>query len=806
MPHGQCYLWSPGLIWLHAVSDSLIALAYFSIPLALMYFIRGRRDIPYRGIFWMFAVFIISCGATHGLEVWTIWHSGYYLTGSVKAFTATVSLSTAFALVRIMPDALQLRGPAELKRLNESLEERVRLRTNDLETSNNQLRKEVHEREHAESEVKRLNLLLQRRVDELQALFDALPVGVGIAEDPACRTIRMNQGLSDILGLDRWANASLSAPAGEAPTGFEIWRHGRSLRPDELPMQICARENRAMLGIEETVRRTDGTVVELICNVVPLRDGQGNSVGCVGTFQPVTRLKKALAESARYAAIVTSSEDAIIGLSLDGKITDWNHAAEKIFGHPADAMIGAEAGLIVPPELRPAETAMLARIQAGEIVSPFESEGLRRDGGSVDVSIMISPILDENGHMAGFSKLTRDITRHRQAERDHEKLERKIQDTQKLESLGVLAGGIAHDFNNLLTAIVGNASLASLSLPASSPVVPHLKQIEQASMRAAELCNQMLAYSGRGLFTLKKIDLNHLITETTQLLTVSIGKTVQLRQNLAAGLPAIEGDGAQIRQIVMNLVINAAESIGSHSGVVAITTGVVRVDDDYLQTLFHHSELKPGDHVFLEVSDNGSGMDANTLKRIFDPFFTTKFAGRGLGLAAVLGIVRGHHGALKVHSEPRRGTTFKLLLPACAGPMESPKGDDGPLVLASASGRVMVVDDEEPVRTVAALMMEAMGYTVDTAEDGRVAVELFLKAPSAYQLILMDLTMPHPDGAETFRQLRHIRPGIPVVLMSGFSEQDALSAFTGKDLAGFIQKPFTAQAFNKVIHSFILNH
>ena len=805
MPHGQCYLWSPGLIWLHGVSDSLIALAYFSIPLALLYFIRGRRDIPYRGIFWMFAVFIISCGATHGLEVWTIWHSNYYVTGGVKAFTATVSLATAFAMVRIMPEALQLRGPAELNRLNESLEERVKLRTNDLESSNARLRNEITERQSAEAEVKRLNHLLQRRVDELQALFDALPVGVGIAEEPTCRAIRMNRGLSDILGMDRQTNASLSAPAGEAPAGFEASQHGRNLRPDELPMQTCARENRAMLGFEVTVRRTDGTTIELICNAVPLRDGDGNSIGCVGTFQPVTRLKKALAESARYAAIVTSSEDAIIGLGLDGRITDWNRAAEKIFGHPAELMIGADASLIVPPELREEEAGMLARIRAGETVSPNESEGLTRDSTRVDVSIMISPIRDESGHMAGFSKLARDITARRRAERDNQKLERKIQDTQKLESLGVLAGGIAHDFNNLLTAIVGNASLAGLSLPASSTVSPYLKQIEQASMRASELCSQMLAYAGQGRFTLKKIDLNHLITETTQLLAISIGKTVLLRQNLADTLPAIEGDGAQIRQIVMNLVINASESIGSRSGVVAITTGVVRVDDDYMQTLLHPAGLKTGDYVFIEVSDNGCGMDAGTLKRIFDPFFTTKFTGRGLGLAAVLGIVRGHHGALKVYSEPGRGTTFKLLLPASDSPAEPHMTDDPPLPAAAVSGRVMVVDDEETVRTVATRMMETMGYTVDMAEDGRVAVELFRKEPASYRLILVDLTMPHLNGEETFRQLRHIRPGISVVLMSGFNEQDAMSAFAGKGLAGFIQKPFTANTFTKAIHSFMMS-
>ncbi len=806
MPHGQCYLWSPELIALHGISDSLIALSYLSIPLALFYFVRKRRDIPYPGIILMFALFIISCGVTHALEVWTIWHSNYYLTGTVKALTAVVSLATVVALVRIMPHALQLTGPNELRRLNETLEQRVQERTVALENGNAQLRREIAERERADAEVTRLNSMLQLRVDELQALFNVLPVGVGIAGDAECKSIRMNKDLADILGLDPQANASLSAPENEAPHNFKVTKDGRELMPDELPMQICARENRPVLGFEETVCQHDGSKVELLCNVVPLRDATGNAIGCVGTFQSVTALKKAQAGSARYAAIVASSEDAIIGIDLQRKITDWNHAAQKMFGYDEHEMIGRDAGIIIPRDRLKTELTLLEQIAAGAHPSPIESIGVTKEGETVDLSIMISPILDEAGQIVGFSKTARDISERRAAERRNEQLEIKIQETQKLESLGVLAGGIAHDFNNLLTGIVGNATLASLNLPENSQVGPYLEQIENASMRAAELCNQMLAYSGRGQFSLNKLDLNQLVLDTTQLLTLSISKTALLRQNLAAHLPAVEGDPAQLRQIIMNLVINASEAIGDRSGVIAITSGVVRVDEDYLQTLRHQGDIKTGDHVFLEVSDSGSGMDAQTLGRVFEPFFTTKFTGRGLGLAAVLGIVRGHHGALKVYSEPERGTTFKLLLPVCAGNPDTTKPDQTPVVFPKVQGTVMVVDDEETVRTVAAHILEDMGYTVELAENGRVAVEKFKADPARYRLVLLDLTMPYLNGEETFRQLRYLRPGIAVILMSGYSEQEAVSGFTGKGLAGFVQKPFNARVFKTAIHNFMLKH
>jgi two-component system cell cycle sensor histidine kinase/response regulator CckA len=387
-----------------------------------------------------------------------------------------------------------------------------------------------------------------------------------------------------------------------------------------------------------------------------------------------------------------------------------------------------------------------------------------------------------------------DITEIKRAEEQRQRVEMKLQDTQKLESLGVLAGGIAHDFNNLLTGVVGNASLARMELPEISPVIPYLDQIDKAAQHAADLCRQMLAYAGKGRFVLQDINLSALVKETTHLLESSMARGVSLHFNLAANLPAVSADATQLRQIVMNLVINASEAIGAESGNVHISTGLVRVDRAYLDGTVLAPELPEGDYVRLEVTDNGRGMTPDTLAKIFDPFFSTKFTGRGLGLAAVLGIVRGHKGALKVYSEPGKGTSFKILFP-CGGSPETAQAEMGNAPNHwRGSGIVLVVDDEETVRVTAGRMLQSMGFTVITASDGREGVERFRAAAGEIRAVLLDLTMPHLDGEGAFRELRLLRPEARVLLMSGFNEQEASHRFIGKGLAGFLQKPFRLES------------
>jgi two-component system, cell cycle sensor histidine kinase and response regulator CckA len=384
----------------------------------------------------------------------------------------------------------------------------------------------------------------------------------------------------------------------------------------------------------------------------------------------------------------------------------------------------------------------------------------------------------------------RDIASRRRAAEEHQALERKLLETQKLESLGVLAGGIAHDFNNLLTGILGNASLAASVLGPNSPVHTYLEQVEKASLRAADLCKQMLAYSGKGRFVVTENDFNRLVNETTDLLRVSISKRANLQFQLATALPAVNADATQLRQVIMNLVINASEALSDGDGTITISTGMLRLTAADLVAAHAPVEALPGEFVWCDVADTGCGMTSEVVARIFDPFFTTKFTGRGLGLAAVMGIVRSHRGALQVRSEPGVGTVFRVLLPAARRPAREMIGPPSTVTGWRSSGTVLLVDDEETVRITTGRMLEGIGFSVITAGDGHEAVETFAKNPDV-RFVLLDLSMPRMDGVEAFRAIRKIRADVRVLLMSGFTKIEAMKRFRMDGLGGFIQKPFT---------------
>ncbi len=393
-----------------------------------------------------------------------------------------------------------------------------------------------------------------------------------------------------------------------------------------------------------------------------------------------------------------------------------------------------------------------------------------------------------------------DITERKWAEEKRLQLERQMQQTQKLESLGVLAGGIAHDFNNLLTVILGNASLALDELPPITPARDSLISIEETSLRAAELCRQMLAYSGKGQCVIENIRPGDLIGEMVSLLKASISKKAIFNLNLKDSLPPLRGDPSQIRQVIMNLVINASEALGEHSGAITISTGVMECSREYLSEAFLDESLAEGSYVWLEVSDTGCGMDQEIQRRIFEPFFTTKFTGRGLGLSAVLGIVRGHKGALKVYSEPGRGTSFKVLFPAVleervlAGRSQGMKSGGW-----KGAGTILLVDDEESVRIMGTRMLERIGFGVLTAVDGREALDIYRERHDEIALVLLDLTMPDLDGEEAFRELRRIDPRVCVVMSSGYTESEIAPRFAGKRLSGFLQKPYTLDALTQCL-------
>jgi signal transduction histidine kinase len=370
-------------------------------------------------------------------------------------------------------------------------------------------------------------------------------------------------------------------------------------------------------------------------------------------------------------------------------------------------------------------------------------------------------------------------------------LERRLQSVQKLESLARLAGGVAHDFNNLLVGILGNVGYALSELPESSPLYGALGDAQHAALRAADLTKQMLAYSGKGRFLLERLNLNTLLEEMTPLLGSGLSKKASLTFELAAELPEVEADPAQMRQLILNLLTNAGDALGEQKGVISITTGVMHAERDYLSTTYLDEGLPAGEYVFLQVSDTGPGIEPGAVAKIFDPFFTTKFTGRGLGLAAVLGILRGHRGAIRVDSQRGQGSTFRVLFPVAVevelehGPSAPP--DSGVFM---GQGLVLVADDEETVRNVATRVLAKCGFRVITARDGAEAVKVYAEHAQQIVLVLLDMTMPGLGGDDVFRELQRIRPDVRVVLTSGYSENDVTSAFVGRGLAGFLQKPW----------------
>jgi len=403
-------------------------------------------------------------------------------------------------------------------------------------------------------------------------------------------------------------------------------------------------------------------------------------------------------------------------------------------------------------------------------------------------------------------RLEREIIEREIAEEERRKVQVKLLHAQKLESLGVLSGGVAHDFNNLLVGILGNASLAAQAVPADSPAREILRDLETAALRAAELTHQLLAYAGKGQFNLQAVQVPRLIEDMTHLLASAVGKNARLVYDLAADVPVIEADTAQIRQVIMNLVTNASEAIGTANGTITVCAGAVDADRTELDGSQLGAALPEGRYLVLEVKDDGHGMHPATQARIFDPFFTTKFTGRGLGLAAVLGIVRAHRGAIRVTSAPGKGTTMRVLLPSSETAAATPTSTRAFRVAPAArdaapvSGRVLVVDDEETVRKVARRVLEARGFTVDSADGGLAALQKVRETPGRFDAVLLDLTMPDMSGAATLEEIRRLRPDLPVVLSSGYSQNES-NARAMAAAAGFIQKPYRPAELVEAIRS-----
>ncbi len=548
---------------------------------------------------------------------------------------------------------------------------------------------------------------------------------------------------------------------------------------------------------------------------VPFFNQDGSRKGMAGIAWDITRIvttEKELHAAINQLNIILNNISSAIALVIDRKLVWTNPAAERLFGYSAGEFHGCSTEILYPSREAFEEFGTHLYL---ELVRKGYSRGevrLRKKDGNYIWCLYSASFVNAKDPSQGIIVAIEDIQAQKDAWRREQELQEKMQHAQKLESLGVLAGGIAHDFNNLLMGIMGNTELCLMKLAPDSPLRTYIERVRRASKKAADLTAQMLAYSGKGHFIIEAVNLSNVVREMSELLDSVISKKARLVFRLADELPSVKGDVSQMRQVVMNLLVNASEALEDRPGDIVVSTGVMEVDSYYLQKVYFDHDAPPGKYVWLEVSDTGSGMDSQTVARIFEPFFTTKFSGRGLGLAALLGIVRGHHGIISVDSEPGRGTSVRVLFPVfddmqkrllekgtgCFCNKHSGIDDqavtevDEGQVLAIAGHRILVVDDEKEVRDVARRLLESFGCSVITAIAGLEAVKVFSDEHQRIDAVLLDLTMPDMGGAEVLRHMRSIDANACIVLSSGNSEEESLEEMGKGAVDGFIHKPYGA--------------
>ncbi len=643
------------------------------------------------------------------------------------------------------------------------------------------LRHELRRRRLAE-------LQLREQAELRRMIFDQAPGGIALA-DLNNRLVEVNDALCTMLGYRRDELLQLTFPQITHPDDVDK-NLALNRRIDTGEIRVGQMEKRYI--------RKDGSLLHVALHLGLARDTQGTPRFFVGQVTDITERRQVEHElqlrQKQLAAILAHAPLVLYAVDARGTITLAEGAGTAAFGRPPGEAVGQS--VFDRYATRPDILADARRGLAGETVTnQHEISGATFEAHTF-------PVREPDGRISGLIGVAINITDRVAAAQEREKIENKLLDVQKLESLGVLAGGVAHDFNNLLTAIMGNASLVRLGLPPGSPLAGNLDQVEQSSLLAAGLCQQLLAYAGRGRIDPQITNLNTLVRETTDLLRLSIGNHAQLRLNLAADLPGLLADPAQIRQVLLNIVQNAAEAIGRRDGVITLTTRVLAVDAAWLADASTGRELPPAAYVCLAVSDNGPGLDPAARARVFDPFFSTKGSGRGLGLAAALGIMRSHKGALRLVSEPGQGATFTLAFPPHAKPVAPAAAPAGaPVRSWRGSGTVLVVDDEQAVRATAAQMIAFFGFTVKQAESGQQALDFLRQRGSRFDLVLLDLTMPGMDGYATFTALRQLQPDQRIVVFSGYSAQDAQQRFAGLNLNGFLQKPFSTDSLRDVLRA-----
>lgn len=614
--------------------------------------------------------------------------------------------------------------------------------------------------------------------------------------------------------------------AGTAASGPEAIEQALSLQPDLILMDIklqgqmdgiaAADQIRASLDVpivyltayadEVTLARAAVTAVFGYL-LKPFKERE--LIATIEMALSRHRLERQLKESEQwFSTTLTSISDAVIATDEQGRVRFINPVAETLTGWQQPEAVGIDTDQVF--RVFDAANRQLKPCPVRQVLETGKSFLLQdnallvtRSNGELTIDYSAAPIRNEQGKTAGVVLIFRDLTGRKKAEE-------LLLQAQKLQSLGVLAGSVAHDFNNLLVAILGQISLAQAKLPEDNLVIPHLVKAMQAAEQAAESARQLLAYSGRGQFRRQPLSLNKQVQQSQPLLATSLPGRIEIELHLNETLPLIDADPLQIQQVIMNLTLNAAEDIGDQAGVIMLRTGVQTVnsaDVDYWR--YTGKALSAGEYVMLEVADTGCGIPSDLMAKVFEPFFTTKPAGRGLGLSAVLGVVRGHQGGILLDNQPGSGAVFKLLFPVSQQqPLPQPLPQPPPVVVAAppavtderiGTQKVLVIDDESFVREAIAATLDLEGITVMTAPDGLAGITVYQEHMAEIGLVLLDLSMPVMDGAQAFQRLQEINPLARVVLMSGYDRQEVMGNHDWQGLADFIPKPFAMNILLEVV-------
>jgi PAS domain S-box-containing protein len=602
----------------------------------------------------------------------------------------------------------------------------------------------------------------QRREAEklFASIFETAAAGI-VVTDQAGTIIHVNPALCEMIG----------APAEEI--------RGKSLDGGALPNAL-------------RLRARSGHVLDIVLNssVLVMEDGRRLRLSVVTDVTDIRRAEAALRESnqrlSQFAAIIESSDDAILGRTLEGVITSWNAGAERIFGYTAAEMIGRSAELLIPSDMPEEFSSLSEKLRRGERILGQESTRICKDGRRIQVSLTISPIRDAHGNIAGVSAIARDIT-------DRKLLEEQLVRSQKLEAVALLAGGVAHDFNNLLTIIIGYGRLLLMDAEAASEAHEYADEILYSAERASALTGQLLAFSRRQVVQPRVLDLNDAVKSMHRFLERILGEHIQLHTVPAEALGRVKADPGQIEQVIANLAVNARDAM-PRGGKLTIETANVELNEQYTRL---HPQVRTGPYVMLAVSDTGTGMTPEVREHIFEPFFTTKEKGKGtgLGLSIIHGIVKQSGGEIWVYSEPGSGSTFKIYLPRVFAEADSWRRARTGLPMPHGSETILIVEDELPVKKMVRGILAKLGYNVLEAANGQQALELCGSYAAPIQLMVTDVVMPGMAGPDLARAVKILRPETRIMFMSGYTENIMLHHELIEPDANFLQKPFAPEEF-----------